>query len=103
MPYMAWVEDKGLLDKDIDGYTFVKADYPNSEKLIEGVLTITYWYEEEAIKGGWTEVVIPKTGQKYPKAIYLSGIFCFIIAILIMGFSYNSVKKGKNNEDSKSR
>jgi hypothetical protein len=103
MTYMDWIEDKGLVDKDIDGYTFVKADYPNSEKLTDGVITITYWYEEETIEGGWTEVAIPKTGQKYPKASYLAGIFCFIIAVLIMGVSYNSVKKVKKDENSKSR
>ena len=103
MPYMGWVKNEGLVDRDIDGFTLVKADYPDSQKLIEGKLTITYWYEEEPVEGGWTEVAIPKTGQRYPKASYLAGIFCFIIAILIMGFSYNSVKKVKRDENSKGR
>ena len=95
MPYMNWVESKGLVDKGIDGYTFVKSDYPTSSVLIDGKLTITYWYDDEIVEGGWSEVAIPKTGQKYPKVRYMAGILCFIIAILIMGFSYNSIKRGK--------
>jgi uncharacterized surface anchored protein len=98
MPYMDWLESKGLIDKDIDGYTLIKSDYPTSKVLINGKLAITFWYDDEIIEGGWSEVAIPKTGEEYPKASYLAGILCFIIAILIMGVSYNSEKRGKKDE-----
>ena len=92
---MDWLESKGLIDKDINGYTLVKSDYPTSDVLKDGKLIITYWYDDEMSEGGWTEVAIPKTGQEYPKLSYLAGILCFIITILIMGVSYNSIKRGK--------
>ncbi len=94
LPYLNLIESKGLDKKELSDYSFVKADYPASNVLVNGKLTITYWYDDEMSEGGWTEVAIPKTGQEYPKANYFIGILCFIIAVLIMGVSYNSVKRG---------
>ncbi len=83
-PYMAWVDGYGLDKKALDGYSYVKADYPESPKLIDGKLTITYWYDEK-INGSWNDVVIPKTGDHNPVGSYLTGLVFAILSALIFG------------------
>jgi hypothetical protein len=96
LSYMDWIKDKGLNDMNIEDYSFVKGDYPSSKVFVEGMLTITYWYEKEAENNNWSGFFIPKTGQKYPKVYYFVGIMCFILVIFIAGISYCVSKKDKN-------
>ncbi len=78
--YMPWVTDNGLDNKPIEGYSFVKGDYPSEKELIDGKLTITYWYDDPK-EGSWNDVVaIPKTGQAFPWWSYIASAVCFILA-----------------------
>ena len=43
--YMQWVNENGLDKRDISGYAFVKAEYPAESSLTDGIITITYWYD----------------------------------------------------------
>jgi uncharacterized surface anchored protein len=90
-PYMAWVNGYGLDKKPLDGYLYVKADYPTDPNLVDGKLTITYWYDEK-INGTWNDVVIPKTGDKYPVFSYLTSAIC-----LLLGAVYISIYLKKKN------
>ncbi len=78
--YMPWVNDNGLGNKPIEGYSFVKGDYPSEKQLIDGKLTITYWYDDP-VEGSWNDVVaIPKTGQAFPLWCYIASAVCFMLA-----------------------
>lgn len=47
--YMVWLERNGYDKKTISGFLYVKADYPSEETLIDGTLTVTYWYSGKGI------------------------------------------------------
>ncbi len=81
--YMPWVDDNELDKKPLDGYTFIRADYPSEPVLIDGKLTITYWYDD-AVTGGWTDVTIPKTGQAFPAWSYITAGICILLAGLVI-------------------
>lgn len=46
--------------KPVDGFTFVRADYPSQEHLIDGKLLVTYWYKKDVVPG-WAPIV--RTGD----------------------------------------
>ena len=46
--------------KAVDGFTFVRADYPVEERLVDGKLLVTYWYKKD-VAPGWAPIV--KTGD----------------------------------------
>lgn len=51
--FMNWLTRNGHDKKALDGFVYVKTDYPAETKLIDGTLYITYWYtgkQEEAPK-----------------------------------------------------
>lgn len=43
--YMNWIIENGLDKNNIEGYKFVKVDYPAQKELIDEKLIITYWYD----------------------------------------------------------
>jgi uncharacterized surface anchored protein len=90
-PYMNFVDNYELDGQEIEGYSYVKSDYPAEEELIDGKLRITYWYDEE-ISGTWNDVVIPKTGIRYPIGSYLSGLVFAFLSALVVGV-YLMLKK----------
>lgn len=47
--YMAWLERNSYDKKTISGFLYVKADYPSEEMLIDGTLTVTYWYSGKGV------------------------------------------------------
>ena len=77
--YMVWLAASGLNEKSIAGYSLVKSEYPDETELVDGKLTVTYWYDDE-INGEWSDVYIPKTGQKRPLFDYITSAICFLIA-----------------------
>ena len=89
-----WIQDKEVDDIKIEGYSITKVDYPNNTFLTDTKQIITYWYDRNVKQGEWKGVYIPKTGQKFPYLSYLGGIFCFMIAIVLIGLSHVSVKRG---------
>lgn len=42
--YMQWVTSNKLDKPKVSTFTFIRAEYPAESRLIEGTLTITYWY-----------------------------------------------------------
>lgn len=82
--YMTWLRNSGYDRKSITGYTFVRADYPADSKLIDGTLTIVYWYSGSgagnlsAGSGGnfssGVSTSIPKTGELLPVMNYALGL-----------------------------
>ncbi len=78
--YITWLNDNGLGNKQIDGYSFIKGDYPSEKELIDSKLKITYWYDDP-VEGSWNDVVaIPKTGQTLPWWNYTIAGGCFMLA-----------------------
>ena len=81
--YMSWLRNSGHDRKALTGYTFVRADYPAETKLIDGTLTITYWYGGSGSGSGignsggtissGINTSIPKTGEVLPVANYVIG------------------------------
>jgi SrtB family sortase len=58
-PYLPRIRAEKLDAMPIKGFTFVRADYPASQTLIDGKLVVTYWYRR-TVSGGWSTV---KTGD----------------------------------------
>ena len=77
--YMAWLSASGLDEKSINGYTLVKSEYPDESVLVDGKLTVTFWYDDK-INGEWSDVYIPKTGQRRPLFNYIASAISFLIA-----------------------
>lgn len=58
--YLPRLIEGGWDRKPIEGYTYVRADYPDEERLIDGKLLVTYWYKKD-LEPGWTPLI--KTGD----------------------------------------
>lgn len=83
MEYMPWVKGNNLDKKQIKGYSLVRSDYPSEPVLIDGKLIITYWYDEK-VKGSWSDVAIPKTGQPFPYWSYIIAFVCLLLAGVLL-------------------
>ncbi len=95
MSFSDWMKEKGLDYLKIDRYRLVEAENIEGEAINNNQAVITFWYKSiessEKRKTMWNGVYIPQTGQAYPKLDYFLGILCFIVAVLILGVSHNSV------------
>lgn len=93
--YMTWLRNSGYDRMNLAGYTFVRADYPAEAKLIDGTLTIIYWYDgagsgNNGASGGGTvssgvNTSIPKTGEMLPVANYALASLSTIAGTLFIG------------------
>ncbi len=59
------------------------------------MLTIIYWYDDP-VKGSWSDVTIPKTGQALPWWNYIIAGLCFLFAVLLIAFFYFNQKYNLN-------
>jgi len=75
--YTAWLKASGLAKKGIDGYSLVKSEYPDETVLVDGKLTVIFWYDDE-INGEWSDVYIPKTGESIPWTSYMISMICLV-------------------------
>jgi len=76
--YVGWMQTNGYEDMPLDGYEYVRTEYPDSLVIIEGTLTVTLWYDDgEPDSSG---ITIPKTGDMPP---YLN----YAIALLMWGLA----------------
>ena len=60
--YLAWLADMGYVDRVIEGYELVYTEIPDAPLVIDGLLTVTLWYDDIPSEG----IVIPKTGETPP-------------------------------------
>jgi hypothetical protein len=75
--YIKWMRTNKYENRQIDGYTLIRTDYPNSLVLIDGTLTVTLWYGDPAPGGG---IHIPKTGMTPPYGVYALSLLCWMVA-----------------------
>lgn len=75
--YLEWIRNHQLHGMAIEGYSFVRADFPRETLLGTGNLTVTMWYKDAA-PVPVTNITIPKTGTPTP-------ILQYVVAAIFLG------------------